>query len=231
MVFPQQICYDHYEWNYKEVLTKMRTICHSWQNRSLSLKGKIIVFNSLVVSLLHYVAANSDLPNRVLHELKKMVVHFLWNRGSSKVAYSTLVQPIEAGGLRLADFATRMQASRLLCVRHLLLSADSFSRHFVEYLSDGMGVSSLILRKPKALPTLLESSPFYLETSASVINYITLFTKYFIQRPKLFHQGNLSLIEWLMELKKKLLTEEYICSLERKNAHFSKWTRILRELG
>lgn len=394
----------------------------------------------------------------------------------------------QTGGLRLADFSTRIQASRLVWIRHLLLSEDSFSRHFVDYLSDGLGIPSLILSKPRALPLRLESSPFYSETfklwlrlhgfapssetqirwellwnnkrvtiegqqvmwkswwqagivrlddiihpsqgrflshfeinerfgvqssflstlqlrqsipgawramisphgrppdeaglyistspdttldllsasapslysaliaslprrvssqvrwedsfpgtlsadlwpllyklpfktvretkiqalqfkilhrilpcrkylkairivpddscpycsepdtiidflhdcpetaifwnkiaawlrriggphlstlsirdivlgfplsspHASVINYITLFTKFFIQRQKLFHRGNLSLIEWLLELKKKLLTGKYICSLERRTARFSKWTRILEELG
>lgn len=68
-------------------------------------------------------------------------------------------------------------------------------------------------------------------TSASVLNFIIIFTKYFIQRQKLFFGGVLSLMEWLIELKKKLLAEKYICSLERKPARFAKWTKILRELG
>lgn len=155
---------DHYEWNYKETLAKMRTICHSWHNRNLSLKGKIVVFNSLVVSMLHYVAAHSELPNRVLYELKKMVVHFLWKGGPPKVAYSTLIQPIEDGGLKLADFASRIYASRLLWVRRLILSDETFSRDFVNFLSGNLGLASLILGKPKTLPPGQESSWFYSET-------------------------------------------------------------------
>lgn len=161
---PHRSINDHYEWNFKDILTKMLTICHCWHNRSLSLKGKIVVFNSLVISLLHYVATNSALPPRVLVELRKMVVHFLWNGGSSKIAYSTLVQPIEAGGPKLADFATRIHASRLLWVRRLLLREDSFSRSFVDHLSGDLGVSSLILGKPKFIPSQFSASPFYTET-------------------------------------------------------------------
>lgn len=62
---------EHYEWNYKGTLDRMRSICGSWCNRNLSLKGKITVINSLVVSMLQYVATNSALPARVLYELKK----------------------------------------------------------------------------------------------------------------------------------------------------------------
>lgn len=92
---PDRSIHEHYEWNYKEVLCKMRCICSSWQNRHLSIKDKIAVVNFLVVSLLHFVAANSELPPRVLHELKKVIMHFLWNGGSPKIAYSTLVQSVD----------------------------------------------------------------------------------------------------------------------------------------
>lgn len=43
---------EHYLWNFQPNLQKMNNICTSWANRSLSLKGKITVFNSLVISLL-----------------------------------------------------------------------------------------------------------------------------------------------------------------------------------
>lgn len=73
----------------------------------------------------------------------------------------------------------------------------------------------------------------YLHPSASerIVNHITIFTKFFIQRQKLFHGGSLSLIEWLSELKRKLLTEEYICSLEHRKSRFSGWRKILLALG
>lgn len=155
--------HDHYEWNFKDTLSKMRSICTSWRNRNLSTKGKVAVVNFLVISLLHYVAANSELPHRVLHELKKMVVHFLWNGGSSKIAYSTLIQPIEDGGLKLADFETRIRASRLMWVRRILLEGDSFLQSYVHYLAGDMGLPPLILGKPRTLPSQLRSSLFYSE--------------------------------------------------------------------
>lgn len=67
--------------------------------------------------------------------------------------------------------------------------------------------------------------------SVSLMNYIIIFTKYVIQHQKLFFGGSLSLVEWLIELKKKLLAEKYNCSLEWKPARFAKWTKILSELG
>lgn len=141
----------------------MRSTCFSWRKRNISIKGKIAVVNFLVVSLLHFVAANSELPPRVLHELKKMITHFLWNGGSSKIAYATLIKPIREGGLKLADFEARIQAARLMLARWLLLEGESFSRDFVNYLTSDLGFPSLLLGKPGYLPPRLRFSQFYSE--------------------------------------------------------------------
>lgn len=154
---------DHYEWNYKGILARMRTICSSWHNRNLSLKGKITVFNSLLISLLQYVATYSALPVRVLHELKRLMVHFIWNGGSSKIAYSTLIQSIENGGLKLADFATRVKAARLMWVKRVFLDCESFSFHFLAHIAGTPGVGILLHGKPNSLPPRLKASPFYSE--------------------------------------------------------------------
>lgn len=65
----------------------------------------------------------------------------------------------------------------------------------------------------------------------SMANFIAMFTKYYIQRQKLFHEGNLSLIGWLAEFRKRLLSERYICALEGKASRFAKWNRVLQALG
>lgn len=160
---PDRSANDHYEWNYKGILAKMRTVCSAWRNRSLSFKGKIVIVNSLVVSLLQYVAAYSPFPNRALFELKKIITHFLWNGGSSKVAYSTLIQPIEVGGLKLADFPTRILAARLLFVRRLVLDRETFSSQYIGHLAGHLGFLPMVLGKVKEAPLLLKSSPFYSE--------------------------------------------------------------------
>lgn len=67
--------------------------------------------------------------------------------------------------------------------------------------------------------------------TASMLNSITLFTKSYIHRQKLFHNGELSLIGWLGELKKRLRIEQYICKLEGRCRRFTKWEKIFQALG
>lgn len=72
---PNRSIHEHYDWNYKEVLSRMRCTCSSWRNRHLSIKGNIAVVNFLVILLLHFVAANSKLQPRVQEEAPLRKVH------------------------------------------------------------------------------------------------------------------------------------------------------------
>lgn len=76
---------EHYAWNYAPVLDNMRKTCLAWNNRSLSLKGKITVFNTLTGSQIQYVCMNTITPARVLTEVRKIATLFLWNGKKSKI--------------------------------------------------------------------------------------------------------------------------------------------------
>lgn len=56
-----------------------------------------------------------------------------------------------------------------------------------------------------------------------IINWILLTVKFFIQKQKFFHQGELSLIQSLSEMRGKLLTEKLACRIENNNAKFRRW--------
>lgn len=63
------------------------------------------------------------------------------------------------------------------------------------------------------------------------INEILLHAKYYIHRQKLFHQGNLSLIQWLQEFKIKLRMEQWIAARLNKPARFLHWRKYFEALG
>lgn len=75
---------DHYQWKYLPILQSMRTTCATWANRTLSLKGRVTVFNSLIYSKLQYVNANTVTPQGVHKEVRGLASKFLWARRKSK---------------------------------------------------------------------------------------------------------------------------------------------------
>lgn len=59
-----------------------------------------------------------------------------------------------------------------------------------------------------------------------VVNFILLFIKLFIYRQKLHHQGALSLIQLLRELRARLHIEKHLTQLENKPHRFTPWKEI-----
>lgn len=116
---------EQYLLNYRIPLAKIRIACQAWSNRSLSLKGKVTVINSLMISLLQYPMSCTPVPMRALVEYKKLVVDFLWSSKRSKIAYNLLVQNVNSGGLRLADLETRIRTAHISLIRASWFNTES----------------------------------------------------------------------------------------------------------
>lgn len=66
---------------------------------------------------------------------------------------------------------------------------------------------------------------------SKIVNTILIYVHHYIHCQKLFHDGNLSLFQWLREFRAKLKVEEWICKKTGKMKQFSIWNHILRGMG
>jgi hypothetical protein len=60
----------------------------------------------------------------VIKEVKDIIVNFLWDGGSSKIAYKILIQQIENGGLKLLDFEDKVKALKLMWIKRYVKGTD-----------------------------------------------------------------------------------------------------------
>jgi exonuclease III len=109
--------HDHYEQNFKKRILNMKHLLTTWKCRKLSLKGKVTVVNTLALSPLLYLASVIYVPNVVFKEVKDLIVNFMWDGGSSKIAYDILIQQIEDGGLKLVDFEDKVKSLKVMWVK------------------------------------------------------------------------------------------------------------------
>lgn len=116
---------DQYALNYQTPLTKIRHTCQAWTNRNLSLKGKVTLINSLMISLLQYPMSCTPVPRRAVVEYKKLIVDFIWSSKRSKIAYNLLIQDIKHGGLRLADLELRIRTTHISLIKSAWLHPTS----------------------------------------------------------------------------------------------------------
>ena len=111
-----------YKWNFEERLNKCKRICHDWTNRNLSIKGKVVIVNSLLVPILLYPATITFTPKKVYVDFKKIICNFIWSSSVNRIAYATMCRKIKDGGLGLLDLETMISVSKVNWVKRLCVN-------------------------------------------------------------------------------------------------------------
>ena len=107
--------------NYKELIVKARSILNMWSRRSLTLLGKILVINTLIIPLFVYRLQVLPSPDSgTLKEFKAMILQFLWEGKKSKIAYEKLIMSYKRGRLQLVDLELKDTAMKTKWVPYLL---------------------------------------------------------------------------------------------------------------
>lgn len=154
---PSGLYYD----NFQPCIEKMKTIVSSWINRDLSLKGKVTVINTLIVSLLGFLTTNIFTPPRVVSEVKALVVNYLWSYKKSKVAYTTMIQKVKRGGLNLCDVQARIKASNVAWVkRYVIKRGECHSTVFLKAICGWQG-DIFVHLKTRAKKVIMPNETFH----------------------------------------------------------------------
>ena len=105
---------------WEEIVGGIERRLNFWKLRTLSLKGKVLILNVLMVSKLWYVLYVTAMPVWVEKRLKKCFLDFLWNGKPSRIAYSTLIGEVGKGGMGLIDVEQRKNSLRVKIVKKYL---------------------------------------------------------------------------------------------------------------
>lgn len=120
IIFKNQMAGEqHYNLNFKPKLDKIQNISSAWINRTLSMKGKVLLISALMSLILQYLCSTMTTPTRVIMEYKKIVTDFFWNDKRGKVAYNLLLQDIADGGIKLPDLPTRIATTHLYWIKYI----------------------------------------------------------------------------------------------------------------
>ena len=58
--------------------------------RQLTVEGRIVIFKTLAISKIVYLALLTNTPNIIIDELKKIEKKFIWNNSTLKIKQETL---------------------------------------------------------------------------------------------------------------------------------------------
>ena len=107
------------------VLKSIRETLHCWQQRQLTLTGRVLVINTLVESKLVYrLSILPFLDNKWVEEFQQCIISYVWQGKRPKINFGTLTAPKSQGGLRLCDVNAKHKA--LLCQWIFVLEPNTF---------------------------------------------------------------------------------------------------------
>ncbi|PKU83280.1 Putative ribonuclease H protein [Dendrobium catenatum] len=94
------------------LIDKVLQKLNSWSGKCLSLAGKFILPKTSLLSLPNFVSTHNVVPKKVLHEVYKCCINFIWNKRNGKkgmhyVAWSTLCKSRDKGGMNFHSAVDR----------------------------------------------------------------------------------------------------------------------------
>lgn len=127
ITFLKTYVYDKYvDMNFAKPLTKMSQVILSWKRFRPSLKGKVVILNTLVLPIIYYMSTMLSVPQFVYKEVDKMISSFLWNGKPARIARQTLELSAREGGLGLHNFPNRVNTAYLSWIKRLLEEEEEF---------------------------------------------------------------------------------------------------------
>ena len=100
--------------NFESLVTKIDNTLSIWDTRDLSLIGRVLVVNSLIISQLVYkMLMMFTIQNEYFDRVQESIKTFLWQGKRPKIAYTKLIQDYSNGGLKLVDIACKNKAMKV----------------------------------------------------------------------------------------------------------------------
>ena len=94
--------------NFLDTVKSIQQALRFWNRRILSIEGKIIIFKTLAISKIVYLAFLTVVPNSLIEELQRIQKTFIWHSSRPKSSHKTLCNNFENGGLKHVDISSKI---------------------------------------------------------------------------------------------------------------------------
>ena len=104
--------------NYERILVKVGATLNVWRRRNLSLVGKVLIINTLAVSLFKYqMLVLPTIEESVVKKFNAIINDFFWSSRKPKISMQTLQLEKFQGGLGLVDIVLKDKSLKINWVK------------------------------------------------------------------------------------------------------------------
>ena len=105
--------------NFGEKILNLEKTLNTWQQRNLTLYGKINIVKTLGISKLIYSALLLPVPDHYIQEINKLIFNFIWQGKPPKIKRNTIIGAKKDGGLKMCDFEIMEKALKIAWVKRI----------------------------------------------------------------------------------------------------------------
>ena len=102
--------------------------------RALSLKGKVTILKSLIISQMTFLFSVLFVPQYILQKLDRLIFSFLWDGKTPKVKRETMINNINEGGLGMPDVYSVNNTSKISWIKRLTNERDCKWKVLILYM-------------------------------------------------------------------------------------------------
>ena len=105
--------------NFYNIISNIQGVLNLWRMRNLTLEGRIVVFKTLAISKIVFLALLTKIPHQVVKELEKIQKSFLWKDSTPKIRHETTCKDYKDGGLKNVDISYKIVSLQCSWIRRL----------------------------------------------------------------------------------------------------------------
>jgi zinc-binding in reverse transcriptase len=120
--------------NSSTLLKKIRKCINLFNSRRLTLIGKAVIVNVVVLAKLWYVGSVVPLPQTLVTTVSRAIFTFIWSDyGTEFVSRQTMIKPIVDGGIGVTHIDTKLSSLRCAHAARFVSEIEATWKYFGEY--------------------------------------------------------------------------------------------------
>ena len=130
--------------NFADTFEKITKKVNFWKGRVHTIRGRIKVVNTFILSKLWYRTECCDLNHTQIERIDNLVLSYIWNgRKDGRVLKHGLKDLYANGGLQLVDVNKKILTQRLKWIESLYVGEDDFGKHVVDNIIGKFNLSNM----------------------------------------------------------------------------------------
>ena len=106
--------------NFYNIISNIQGVLNLWRMRNLTLEGRIVVFKTLAISKIVFLALLTKIPTKLaVKELEKIQKFFLLKVSTPKIRHETTCKDYKDGGLKNVDISYKIVSLQCFWIRRL----------------------------------------------------------------------------------------------------------------